>query len=125
MKKFSQTKNRVFATFLVLIAIASLTGSCTKSSNMYGTGGSGGPGPNEVWIQGNAFTPATINVTAGTTITWTNKDAVAHTVTSTTGLFNSGSLATGKTFSKMFSGTGSYPYFCSVHPTMTATVIVN
>lgn len=118
-----------------LIGIAFITGiliisiSCSKSAmnNMYGTGGNGskgGPGTNEVWIQGMAFDPPTITVNAGTTITWTNKDATVHTVTSDTGLFNSGNIATNGTFSYMFATAGSYPYHCSIHPYMTATVVV-
>lgn len=127
MKKLTSSPNGIIKVILLLFTIISITGSCTKSSNIVGTSpsASGGPGPNEIWIQGMAFSPATINVTAGTTITWTNKDAVTHTVTSTTGIFNSGSLSTGKTYSQMFSGTGTYPYFCSLHSGMTGTVIVN
>lgn len=129
MKKLTSSKNRIFTTVLVLFTIISITGSCTKSSNNYGTnpnpGGSANPGTNEVWIQGTSFTPSTITVTAGTIITWTNKDAIAHTVTSTTGIFNSGSITPGKTYSQFFSATGSYPYFCSIHTSMTATVVVN
>ncbi len=103
--------------------------SCSKS-NAYNTpspgpGTKGGPGTNEVWIQGMAFTPSTITVAAGTTIKWTNKDAVNHTVTSDTGIFDSGTMGDGATFSQMFNNTGSFPYHCAVHPGMKATVIVN
>ena len=106
---------------------------------MYGTGGNtdgmgskGGPGADEVWIQGMAFNPAIITVTAGTTITWTNMDSYAHTVTSdSTGLFNSGSISMGDAYSgggswsHLFSTTGTYTYHCSIHPTMKGKVIVN
>ncbi len=92
---------------------------------LFTSGGSTGPGANEVFIQGMAFVPASITVTAGTTITWTNKDAIAHTVTSNDNLFNSGSLGPGKSFTFTFAKAGSFGYYCSIHPTMTATVIVN
>lgn len=84
-----------------------------------------GPGANEVWIQGRAFNPATITVTAGTTITWTNKDGVNHTVTSTTALFDSGTIANNGTYSHTFNSTGTFTYTCTIHPDMAGTVIVN
>jgi plastocyanin len=116
---------------IVLLAIMMIAFSCSKSSNAYMNpatttpGGSSGPGANEVFIQGMAFVPATISVAAGTTVTWTNKDGIAHTVTSTTNAFNSGSLGSGKSFSFTFTTAGSYPYYCSIHPTMMGTVTVN
>jgi len=84
------------------------------------------PPANQVYIQGMAFSPATLTVSVGTTVTWTNKDAVAHTVTSNTaGLFNSGNMNTNGTFSYMIMTAGTFSYFCAIHPTMTAKVIVN
>jgi len=82
------------------------------------------PGLNEVFIQSMAFSPGTITVTANTIVTWTNKDGVTHTVTSNTGLFDSGTIGANKTYSHMFATAGSYPYHCTVHPSMTATVTV-
>ena len=71
-----------------------------------------------------AFEPATIEVPAGATVTWTNLGRGPHTV-SDAGEFNSGLLAPGATFSLTFNEPGSYPYFCKIHPdTMTGTVIV-
>ncbi len=75
-------------------------------------------------ISGFSFQPQTVNVSAGTTVTWTNMDATAHTVTSNTGLFDSGPLSQGQTFSRTFSDAGSYDYFCSFHPFMTGRVVV-
>jgi plastocyanin len=126
MKKLFISKSRLLIGFTLLAAILSFTDSCSKSSSIYGGGGSkGGPGTNEVWIQGMAFDPSTISITAGTTITWTNKDGVAHTVTSDTGLFNSGTLSTNGTYSFKFATIGTYSYHCTIHPYMTATVVVN
>jgi plastocyanin len=131
MKTLNGSKNRSILGMIFLFAIVSMTYSCTKStmSDMTGTGGDTGgpkgPGTNEVFIQGMAFDPATITVAANTTITWTNKDAVAHTVTSDTGLFDSGSIATNGTFSFTFSTAGTYAYHCTPHPSMIATVKVN
>jgi plastocyanin len=99
---------------------------------MYGTGsgtgnkgGAGGPGTNEVWIQGMAFNPSTITVTIGTTITWTNKDTMGHTATSTnTAEFDTGLIGSNETASHTFNTAGTFSYDCSIHPSMTATVVV-
>ena len=132
MKKLTGSKSRFLPVAILLFSIITISDSCSKNSmaNMYGTNnsgntGSGTPGTNEVWIQGMAFSPATITVTAGTTITWTNKDGVAHTVTSNSALFDSGAINTNGTYSHLFSTAGTFPYYCMVHPTMTASVIVN
>jgi len=78
-----------------------------------------------VTIQNFAFSPAVIKVAVGTTVTWTNKDSVAHTVTSDTNAWaDSGPLATDKTFSFTFDKTGVFAYHCSIHPMMTAQVVV-
>jgi plastocyanin len=103
---------------MALIAcIQTISGSCSKISSA--------PGTNEVFIQGMAFDPPTITVAAGTSIKWTNKDGVGHTVTSTAGLFDSGIINTNSTYSRMFSTAGTFPYVCTIHPSMTATVIVH
>lgn len=82
-------------------------------------------GANEVLIQGMAFNPVTLTVAVNTTVTWTNKDGFAHTVTSDTNLFNSGTIGANGIYSHTFSTAGTYPYHCSFHAGMTATVVVN
>jgi plastocyanin len=79
---------------------------------------------NEVFIQGMAFSPQTLTVSVNTTVKWTNHDAITHTVTSDTNLFSSGNIAAGSTYSFQFTTPGTFPYHCSIHPDMTATVIV-
>jgi plastocyanin len=133
MKKLIVSQSRLSIGVVALFAILSISISCTKTMNtMYGTGngtgnngGSGGPGTNEVWIQGMAFNPSTITVAIGTTITWTNKDAVSHTVTSNSGAFDSGIIGSNGTHSFTFNTAGTFSYYCAIHPTMTATVVVN
>jgi plastocyanin len=134
MKKSIGLKSRLFMGSSILIAVLLISNSCSKSSsdtmngmsnNPYGTGSSAGPGMNQVFIQNMAFNPATITVTAGTTITWTNKDGYAHTVTSDANLFNSGNIASNGTFSFTFSTAGTYSYHCAIHASMTAKVVVN
>jgi plastocyanin len=79
-----------------------------------------------VTIQNFAFSPATLTVAPGTTVVWTNRDSTAHTVTSDTGAWPaSGPLATGQSFSLTFARPGTYPYHCSIHPTMKASVVVS
>ena len=80
--------------------------------------------PVEVKIDNFTFGPATLTVTAGTTVTWTNKDDIPHTVVSTDGVFKSKVLDTDEKFTFTFSKAGNYPYFCSIHPKMTGKVIV-
>jgi plastocyanin len=70
------------------------------------------------------FAPARLTVQAGTTVTWRNKDDIPHTVASTTRMFKSKALDTGDAFSFTFTEPGTYEYFCSLHPHMTATIVV-
>jgi plastocyanin len=132
MKNLSISKIK-FVAGIFMISVFMISNSCSKSTayntpttgNTGNTGGTGGPGANQVFIKGMAFDPATITVTAGTTITWTNKDAIAHTVTSDTKAFDSGSVNSGATFSFTFATAGTYSYHCAIHPSMVASVTVN
>ncbi len=78
----------------------------------------------DVKIDNFSFAPETLNVTVGTTVTWTNRDDIPHTVVSTDGIFKSKVRDTDEKFSYTFTKAGTYPYFCSVHPKMTGTVVV-
>jgi len=71
-----------------------------------------------------AFAPATLTITAGDTVTWTNEDAVAHTATGTTAGFDSGLLDQGESFSLTFTTPGTYDYLCTPHPSMTGQLVV-
>jgi plastocyanin len=71
-----------------------------------------------------AFQPASIEVAAGSTVTWTNTGAAPHTVTADNGAFDSGQLKPGATFSQTFTTPGTYTYHCEIHPQMTGTVVV-
>src|SRR5262249_6183814 len=87
-------------------------------------GAAGGAGPNQGAIDNFSLTPATLTVPARTTVTWTNHDDVPHTVTATDKSYSSGAIDTDGTFSHQFTTPGTYAYFCSIHPTMTAQIIV-
>jgi plastocyanin len=78
----------------------------------------------EVDIDQFAFAPQHITVKAGTTVTWTNEDDVPHTVASNSKLFKSKALDTKDKFSFTFATPGTYEYFCSLHPHMTAAIVV-
>jgi plastocyanin len=78
----------------------------------------------EVSAKGFMFTPATITVKAGTTVTWVNLDEEPHTVFSDAGLFRSSALDTKERFSFKFDKAGTYHYLCTIHPRMLGTVVV-
>jgi len=82
------------------------------------------PDPLAVGIDNFTFTPPSLTVKAGTTVTWTNRDDIPHTVTSSAKLFRSKALDTDDKFSFMFTTPGTYEYFCSLHPHMTGKIVV-
>ena len=73
-------------------------------------------------IQGFAFSPATLTIKKGTTVTWTNNDSAVHTIKS--GTFNSGDLAKGASFKFTFETAGTFDYSCGVHPSMLGKIVV-
>jgi plastocyanin len=70
------------------------------------------------------FTPMSVTVKAGDTVTWANKDDEPHTVVSDNGLFRSAALDTDETFSFKFDKPGTYHFTCSIHPRMVGTIVV-
>jgi plastocyanin len=82
------------------------------------------PSSTEVKIDNFSFGPAALTVAAGTTVTWTNRDDIPHTVVSEDKVFKSKVLDTDEKFSFTFAKPGTYGYFCSVHPKMTGKVVV-
>ena len=107
----------------VLILAAALLLGCASYSTPTTTPTTPSSG-NAVSISNFSFTPGTLTVAAGTTVTWTNNDSTTHTVTSDTGAFGSGNLTPGSSFSHTFAGPGSYAYHCSIHTSMRGTVTV-
>lgn len=83
------------------------------------------PATAEVKVDNFSFGPATLTVAVGTTVTWTNRDDIPHTVVSTEKVFKSKVLDTDEKFSFTFDKAGTYPYFCSIHPKMTGSVVVH
>ena len=71
------------------------------------------------------FAPTSMNVAAGSTVTWTNRDDEPHTVVSDSGLFRSAALDTNESFSFRFEKPGTYRYVCTIHPRMVGTIVVH
>ena len=78
----------------------------------------------EIKIDNFSFAPGTVTVAAGTRVTWTNHDDIPHTAVSTDGVFKSKVMDTDEKFSYTFTTPGTFPYFCSIHPKMTGTIVV-
>ncbi len=110
------------AKFALVMALLVTLGSCVGTSVVLPSQG----GTVTVSIVDNAFTPKTITVPVGTTVRWTNNGNLPHTVTSTSNpkAFDSGTLNPGDSFEFTFKTAGQFPYRCSIHPSMTGTVIV-
>ncbi|HLH21977.1 MAG TPA: cupredoxin family copper-binding protein [Chloroflexota bacterium] len=76
-----------------------------------------------VTIQDNYFLPAEITIPVGTTVTWVNRGTVAHTVTDA-GVWDSGRIPPGGSFSAVFAVVGTFDYVCTIHPEMKGRIIV-
>lgn len=80
-----------------------------------------------VTMEQSRFAPDSLDVAPGTEVTFENLDPYAHTVTAAEGStveFDSGQLGEGDTFVQTFDDAGTYEYFCEIHPTMRAEVVV-
>jgi len=84
----------------------------------------GAPQQASVTIKDFSFSPSTVTIAVGGTVTWTNNGSSAHTVTADDGSFDSGDLSQGKTYSHTFDTAGTFAYHCSIHPNMKAEVVV-
>jgi plastocyanin len=104
----------------IVIGMLLLAGTPNVTANAQ----QGAPATANVTIDIFSFGPGTLTVSVGTTVTWTNRDDLPHTVVSTEGAFKSKVLDTDEKFSFTFSKAGAFPYFCSIHPKMTGKVVV-
>jgi plastocyanin len=113
------------------------TGGGAGNTTGAGTTGGGGNATNSVSIvpgsstlTDTAFQPNPVQVSVGSTVTWTNNDAQPHTATSgqsatPDGTFDSGIMSPQGTFEHTFTEAGEFPYFCMLHPNMVGTVSVS
>ena len=116
------------ASWLVAIAVTVVMGftliACTQKG-LAAPPSDKGSGGIEVKIDNFTFGPQSLKIAPGTTVTWTNKDDVPHTVVSVDKkAFKSKALDTDDQFSFTFTQPGKYSYFCSVHPKMTGEITV-
>ncbi len=136
MKKrfWKLAKFRIILTISLFLAMAAISGlgiSCQYQAPVNPTPspapGESTPAPPaqvEVVIEGFAFKPDVLNISVGTIVIWRNNDAVAHTVTARDNSFDSGNMAPNATFSHLFEQSGTFDYYCRIHPSMTGKVIV-
>lgn len=118
-------KKLIYIGLAIISGIVILIYSCSKSYNAPAPATKNSGSDASVTIQNMAFGPDTLRIAAGTKVTWSNADGMTHTVTELNTLFDSGNLPPGKTFSYTFSTTGSFKYYCVIHPGMKGIVIVN
>ena len=112
-----QTKIRSTLIATVLgVALATATASTSP--------GCADDAPHAVTIDNFTFNPQRLTVTAGSTVTWTNKDDIPHAIASSNPLFRSGAFDTDGNYSFTFTTPGTYQYFCYLHPHMTGTIVV-
>jgi len=104
--------------------VATVGGSASGTPAASASSSSSGSSASAVEIKNFAFSPDSVQIAAGTTVTWTNSDTTAHTVTADDGSFDSGNLDPGKTFSFTFDKAETFTYHCAIHPNMKATIVV-
>lgn len=122
---------RILAAALAIAMVLALIGcgGATTTPTPSGSGTGTGTGSTEsdgnatVTIENFAFAPTSVEIKTGGSVVWTNKDSATHTVTGDGGIA-SGDLAQGKSYTKTFDAAGTYNYSCSIHPSMTGTVVV-
>jgi plastocyanin len=113
----------------VLIAVLGLVVGCGSAAGSTATGNSAAVVstalPNNIDIKNFAYGPSTLVVGPGTKVTVANQDRAPHTVTAVNKAFDSGTIAGGQRGTFTAPNTpGTYPYVCTIHPSMTGTLIV-
>lgn len=106
-----------------LIRLAAIASLLVLAAVPFAPAGNALAATQAVLVQGFAFSPAALTVQLGDTVTWTNRDTVAHTVTANGGAFDK-PLPAGGTVSVTFSQPGVFAYHCSIHPSMQGTITV-
>ena len=116
----------MFHSFILFIGVTGISLLAGSSSAQHAAPASEGakPGTEQVAIDNFQFTPSALTVKAGTTVVFTNKDDVPHTVVGEGDTFRSQALDTDEHYTHRFATPGTYKYFCSLHPKMTGTIMV-
>ncbi len=130
------TPRRFPVTVLTLLVVATVVAACGGAGtgpNSYSGGGSGGgsggtSGTAKIAMWNYYFLPAVDTVAAGTKVTWTNEtSSTVHTsISDSTGIWNSGNVNPGGSYSYTFNTAGTYPYYCQYHVSlgMKGTIVV-
>jgi plastocyanin len=105
----------IFGAVAVSLLLATLPGAGA---------GAGEAQSNSVVMKNFDFSPMSLTIKAGSSVTWKNLDGEPHTVTSVDGMFRSGALDQNDTFTFKFDKPGTYKYLCSIHPRMMAAIVV-
>lgn len=108
-------------TLMILFASITFQAQRVNGSSQTGSGADSTP---QVVMDNYAFSPASLTVKVGTTVTWINHDDDAHTVVSNQGKFKSALMNKNGSFEFRFTAAGEYPYSCGLHPKMTGKIIV-
>ena len=117
LRKLLNTGNLAIVLFVALAVLTTIRGKETEATAK--------STKSEVVMDNFSFSPQAFTVPAGGTVTWTNRDSMPHTVTSTDNQFRkSPVLKPGQSYSNTFAAAGTYSYFCSIHPRMTGKIIV-
>jgi plastocyanin len=103
-------------TALALFVVVSIALGITPTASAAG---------HDVGIANFAFSPSSITIAPGDTVTWTNSDGTTHTVRGNNGTWGSGNLANGQTYTHQFNETGDFTYHCAIHSSMTGIVHVS
>jgi plastocyanin len=117
MTFLSKTRAKIgLAALALAVCAGTLSGAKADAGNQSATA--------EVHIDNFTFQQQTITVPVGAEVTWVNRDDIPHTVVSEDQVFKSKALDTDEKFTFKFTQPGTYKYFCSIHPKMTAEVVV-
>lgn len=132
-KRLSRFAVGVVSGAIVLSACSNSAGEATTTATSAATTTTAAPpqattaavGGSEVSIENFVFGPSDLAVSVGDTVVWTNDEtAVGHTATSDDGLWDSKVVSPGETFEFTFTEAGTFTYFCTIHPSMQASVTV-
>jgi plastocyanin len=119
-----------------VLVLSALTTACSSSSNASPSTPSPTPSPaptgaatvniptNARTLGASAYVPNPVTISQGAVVTWSNTDSTTHDVVADGGSFDSGRMNQNGNFSFTFTQKGTYTYHCSIHPTMTGTVVV-
>jgi plastocyanin len=111
---------------LLAIAALAVAPAATQAQHDHGGGATAAPGSHPTVSVGfDAFSPLMLDVLTGDTVNWPNDSARPHTVTADDGSFDSGRIVVRSSFAQRFDTPGTFPYHCTLHPTMTGEIDVH